>query len=131
MAGEKNEIESRTKFNRLLRKTKIVDNPLVIWVSLAWCASKVWQWKVQSDATVWERGWNWFLDIVEYFVGDDAEFYIIVHGTGTLSLAVIVVVSTIFLFMDIFLRPESLRKYKVQLSTNEPPDWRKLRKVTN
>lgn len=50
-------------------------------------------------------------------------------GTSALSGAVVVVVSSIFLLMDITLKPESLRKYKVQLNENEPADSRKIMKV--
>lgn len=50
-------------------------------------------------------------------------------GTSALSGAVVVVVSSIFLLMDITLKPDSLRKYKVQLNENEPADPRKIMKV--
>lgn len=39
-------------------------NPIFLWLSVMWCASKLAQWYVQGDRTVWEAGWNWFLDVV-------------------------------------------------------------------
>lgn len=67
-------------------------------------------------------------DLKYYCLGED-EFKLIVHGTGAVSIIITVVCNTLFLFFDVFLKPESLRKYKVQLHTNEPLDWRKLFKV--
>lgn len=52
-------------------------------------------------------------------------------GTGTLSISVIIVVSGLFLFMDLFLWPGGMRKYKVQENTNEPADFRRILKVTS
>lgn len=60
--------------------------------------------------------------------GEDA-FNLVVLYTGFLAGALIVIVSSLFLFMDLTLRPESLRKYKVQPETNEPVEWPKLKRV--
>lgn len=61
-------------------------------------------------------------------LGED-KFEVIFDGTGYVSAFVVVFVNTFFLSLDFFLKPESLRKYKVQLHTNEPVEWRKLSKV--
>jgi hypothetical protein len=50
-------------------------------------------------------------------------------GTGTMALLVTLGVSAVFTFMDFFVRPENIRKYKIQLNTNEPPDYRKFTRV--
>lgn len=47
-----------------------------------------------------------------------------------MSVLLTVVVNMLFLFLDLFLKPETLRKYKIQLHANEPLEWRKLFKVT-
>jgi hypothetical protein len=52
-----------------------------------------------------------------------------VTATGILSFVVIAVVSGLFGFMDFFLWPERMRKYKIQPNTNEPPDFKKILKV--
>lgn len=37
-------------------------NPLYLWIAVAWCASKVLQLLTRSPETIWETGWNRFLD---------------------------------------------------------------------
>lgn len=61
--------------------------------------------------------------------GDD-EYNIIVNATAVLSIFITLTVSGCYLFMDIFLSPESLRKYKVQSGANEPVDLAKVWKVS-
>lgn len=65
---------------------------------------------------------------MQLFKGDD-EFFILTFVTGSVSVTVLIIVSALFLFMDITLKPDGLRKYKVQLNENEPPDFRKVKKV--
>lgn len=45
------------------------------------------------------------------------------------SIIVIITVSSLFVFLDIFMEPKYFRKYKVQLHTNEPLDLHKFTKV--
>jgi hypothetical protein len=133
------------KVNQRVRDIKLSVNPLFIWITCLWCASKVLQWSLRSNQTIWEISWNWFLDkygnnyrtlfvLIFCFnqvcvvLGDD-KYNLIVYGTGTFSIALIIFVSGLFLFMDVFLWPQSLRKYKVQLHTNEPADIRRIIKV--
>lgn len=69
-----------------------------------------------------------FIYWLAIFLGED-EFQLIVHATGVLSTFIVIFISALYLFMDTTLKPESLRKYKVQLHTNEPVDRRKFAKV--
>lgn len=69
--------------------------------------------------------WIYFLQL---FKGDD-EFFILTFATGSVSVTLLIIFSALFLFMDITLKPDGLRKYKVQLHENEPPDFRKVKKV--
>lgn len=46
---------------------KLKFNPLYLWIASAWCASKVFQLAMQSKETIWETGWNRFLDVFGNF----------------------------------------------------------------
>lgn len=63
------------------------------------------------------------------FAKGEDEFNLIVNLTGALSILLTVSISAFFLFMDIYLKPGKLRKYKVQPNTNEPVNLRKTGKV--
>lgn len=69
-----------------------------------------------------------FFNCAILFVGEDGH-KVVVYGTTGLATAITIGISALFLFMDLFLRPESLRKYKVQLATNEPVEFMKVLKV--
>ncbi|CRK91267.1 CLUMA_CG004946, isoform A [Clunio marinus] len=116
--------ESKKIFKIEFHKIETGLNPLFLWIGIAWCISKVLQWMTLSEHTVWEIGWSRFLNLY----GDDT-FNLIVHGTSNLSFILVVTFSGLFLFMDLTLKPETFRKYKVQPHTNEPLEYKKLRKL--
>jgi hypothetical protein len=55
-------IESYQKAFRRFRDVRSSYNPLFSWIILIWIVTKVIQWCMQIEKTVWETGWNWFLD---------------------------------------------------------------------
>lgn len=55
-------IDSFRKENQNFSAMKVSFNPLILWVTFAWCASKLLQWSQNSNKTVWQTGWNLFLD---------------------------------------------------------------------
>ena len=52
-------------------------------------------------------------------------------GTTILTLVVYWTVGTLYLLLDVFNRPQFLRKYKVQPGTNEPVELHRLGPVIN
>lgn len=42
----------------------LIDNPLLYYATIIWCTSKLLQWILRSDVTVWETGWNLSLEIL-------------------------------------------------------------------
>lgn len=88
--------------------------------------------------------WNNFLDVVGiyirlhtfcsipkkrfYFIGEDDE-RLWIHGTAIISTLTYWIVGGLFIYMDFTLKPQILRKYKVQVGTNEPLDWPTFKNV--
>lgn len=60
-------IESLKSVVKLVRNTKIVQNPLFAWMAIFWCASKSVQWLTRSERTLIETSWNWILDLFGNF----------------------------------------------------------------
>lgn len=68
-------------------------------------------------------------DVMINCIQGDDEFKLYVHATMSYSAIIVTIITIIFTLMDFTLKPKAIRKYKVQLHTNEPPDIKKLLKV--
>ncbi|XP_046457152.1 fatty acid hydroxylase domain-containing protein 2-like [Daphnia pulex] len=85
--------------------------------SLTWYLQQLWG----ASGDFWQSLWNRFLDRF----GDD-EFSLFVYGTTILTMGLYWGVGSIYVMMDYFNLPKWIRKYKVQLGTNEPVDRKRL-----
>lgn len=120
-------------------------NPMYLWLTVAWLLSKLYQFIIGDAQTVWEKIWLLIVDFLGKFLfttdatrtsymfqlslsGND-QYAVITMGTGTFAFIVGIGISAVFTFMDFFVMPENIRKYKIQPNTNEPPDYRKFRRV--
>lgn len=55
--------ESYKKVIAAVGDIKTTFNPFFIYYTMTWFTSKVLQWQMKCEKTIWEIGWNWFLDI--------------------------------------------------------------------
>lgn len=69
----------------------------------------------------WTELWNRIIDVT-----GENPFHIYVIGTTLFSFTVYWIFGGLFVLMDLTLKPEFLRRYKVQVNTNEPVDKRQL-----
>lgn len=79
-------------------------------------------WGASGD--FWQAGWD---KIVDTFGEEPLHYW--VFGTFLLFMLVYWTVGGIFTLLDLFNKPEALRRYKTQPGTNEPVDKEKLKKV--
>jgi len=137
-------MQPETKFDvRKLLELKSSFNPLFFWLIVIWMISKGFQLLLGSKTTIWESLWmqivdsfgkfplQQFIDCIcmkILFAGDD-EFKFIFWGWIFVSFGVFWMLGSIFIFLDLTLKPESLRKYKIQ--TQVIVDRKKLIKVSN
>ncbi|XP_018026937.1 fatty acid hydroxylase domain-containing protein 2 [Hyalella azteca] len=77
-----------------------------------------------ASGNFWQHQWDRLLNAF----GDDL-FNLMVYGTIIVSYVVYWVFGLFYVFMDVTLRPQAFRKYKIQPGTNEPVDNWKLAKV--
>merc|ERR1711962_315931 len=91
-----------------------VRNSLVLQVQNIWGAS----------GSFWQAQWD---RILEYF--DHDEFKVFFYGTMIVQYCMYWGVGIFYIFMDLTLRPDFFRRYKIQPGTNEPVDIWKLLKV--
>lgn len=70
-----------------------------------------------------------FTNNLSFCCQGDNEFNLYVNYTGYLLLLLTVALGGFFSFLDFTLKPESVRKYKVQVNENEPLDVKKFLKV--
>lgn len=89
--------------------------------SLYFALRRLLQWIVGSTESFWESFWNKVIDIT-----GENPFYVYVIATTIFSFTVYWFVGGLFVLMDLTLKPEALRRYKVQPNTNEPVDKQKL-----
>jgi len=80
-----------------------------------------WQEFWKASGNFFQSQWSKIL----FYCGDD-EFNLFVYGTTILTLVVYWTVGTLYLLLDVFNRPQFLRKYKVQPGTNEPVELHRL-----
>ncbi|XP_043218286.1 fatty acid hydroxylase domain-containing protein 2-like isoform X1 [Amphibalanus amphitrite] len=99
----------------------VVGSALVV---LAACGNSI-TWHLQqfwgTSGNLWQSIWD---RVYDYFEGD--QFNIILYGTPALGLAVFWSAGIVYILMDVTLRPETLRRYKIQPGTNEPVDTYRL-----
>lgn len=69
----------------------------------------------------WTELWNRIIDVT-----GENPFHVYVIGTTLFSFTVYWIFGGLFVLMDLTLKPEFLRRYKVQANTNEPVDKRQL-----
>ncbi|KAL7017925.1 hypothetical protein ACKWTF_010569 [Chironomus riparius] len=98
--------------------------PIYFWIFTIWCMSKVSQYMFNEDQTIWELIWKKSLKLF----GDD-EYSLFVNGILATSTIVLVSLMTIYSIFDFTLKPDFIRKYKINPKSNEPPDVKKFMKV--
>ncbi|CAG0895066.1 unnamed protein product [Cyprideis torosa] len=84
-----------------------------------------------ASADFWEALWakvvNGFIAV--FGVDSDLEFNMIVYGTTAVGFVVYWIFGLMYTSFDVTLKPETLRKYKIQPGTNEPVETSRLLKV--
>ncbi|CAG0893588.1 unnamed protein product [Darwinula stevensoni] len=94
--------------------------------SITWHAQQFWG----ASADFWEALWGAFLDkFIQIFGEEDLGFKLFLYGTHILGFIVYWLFGTIYTIMDLTLKPEFIRKYKIQPGFNEPVEKRKVAKV--
>lgn len=84
-----------------------IDSPRMLW---------------QSSGSFFQTNWDKFLDIT----GHD-EYSLWMTGTGIITTFVFWFVGGLYLLMDVYNKPNFMRKYKIQPGTNEPVEKGKLK----
>jgi len=74
-----------------------------------------------ASGSLWQSLWD---QVYDFFEGD--HFRMIIYGTPVVGLGVFWTAGIVYILMDVFQKPEQLRRYKVQPGTNEPVDTRRL-----
>jgi fatty acid hydroxylase domain-containing protein 2 len=82
------------------------------------------QWINGNKISFWERLWNQIIDLI----GEDP-FKMYVIWTTIYAAALYWTIGGIFTLMDLTLKPSNLRKFKVQVGTNEPVEINQLLNV--
>ena len=83
-----------------------------------------------ASANFWETQWGKIVDVFRTY-GDEEnlEYNLMVYGTSILGPLVYWSFGLLYTFLDVTVKPESLRRYKIQPGTNEPVSKKRLMQV--
>ena len=85
--------------------------------------SRILQW-IFNTQSIWQLGWD--KAIVIFGTND---FYFTVLGLTLCTMSIYWFFGIIFMITDVSLKPLFIRKFKVQIGTNEPVDMKRISKV--
>ncbi|XP_037070066.1 fatty acid hydroxylase domain-containing protein 2-like [Pollicipes pollicipes] len=85
--------------------------------TITWHLQQFWG----TSGNLWQSIWD---EVYDFFEGD--QYKLVIYGTPIFSLTVFWTAGIVYIAMDVLLKPEQLRRYKMQPGTNEPVDTRRL-----
>ncbi|CAG9809406.1 unnamed protein product [Chironomus riparius] len=98
--------------------------PNYFWFFIIWCISKITQYILKQEKTVWEVIWERSLI---YF--DNDEYNLFINGIFLTTSIGGLWLLALYTFFDFTQKPKFIRKYKVNPNTHEPPDLKGMMKI--
>lgn len=111
-------------FNSLKKTLFVLGSCIIVFIAVRNSLTLHLQNFWGASGNFWQLQWDRLL----YAFGDD-HYNLVVYGSILVSYLVYWGVGIFYIIMDITLRPQAFRKYKIQPGTNEPVDTWKLLKV--